>query len=202
MITITTNINIVAPPNPSVSAQESFSGEVSLAASAALAAGLAGTLGTRSSDTAGILTMGAGHGIVTGDVIDVSWAGGEQLGCAATVDGNAVTIASGTGDALPVATTAIVASVPRSLDQQFDGDDVVLWFINGTGKMTVRYLDAADAEIHSVTLDSSASVSIWSAGRGTNPFAGESIARVTLSNHAAAAATFYQNGVLSGTYTT
>lgn len=39
----------------------------------AMAAGVAGTLSTRTSDVAGVLTVTAGHGFVTGDILAVFW---------------------------------------------------------------------------------------------------------------------------------
>lgn len=75
-----------------------------------LADARAGTLATRTGDDAGTVTFGAGHGFVTGDLVELKWAGGERREMSATVAGVAVTLDGGTGDALPVETTAVTAT--------------------------------------------------------------------------------------------
>lgn len=71
-------------------------------------AGKRGTLTTRSSDTAGELTMESGHGIATGNIIHVYWGDGKRIGVTAgTVSGNVVPISGGSGDDLPPASSPI-----------------------------------------------------------------------------------------------
>lgn len=61
-----------------------------------------GTLTVRSDNTSGMVTLVSGHGVVTGQTVDVFFAGGMRAGVTAgTVDGNNVPFSAGTGDNLP-----------------------------------------------------------------------------------------------------
>ena len=60
-----------------------------------------------------ILTLSTGHGINTGDRIDVYWGTGKHIGClVGTVSGNSVPISAGAGDALPTGGAIISCMVP------------------------------------------------------------------------------------------
>lgn len=84
-----------------------------------LAAAKTGSLTTRTDNDTGELTMAGGHGISTGNKLDVYWVDpttgamksrvNMTVGTVAT---NQVPIDGGTGDVLPVATTAVTAMVP------------------------------------------------------------------------------------------
>ncbi len=93
-----------------------------------LAAGIAGTLSTRTDADTGILTVEAGHGITTADFLDVYWidADGElqvQYKCDVTAqDATTITIDLGVGDDLPAQGYAIVAGKRVEIDSDFDGD--------------------------------------------------------------------------------
>lgn len=76
-----------------------------------------GALTTRTDANTGTLTMDTGHGITTGDRLDVYWSIDGVNYCqrgitAGTVSGNSVPIDSGVGDDLPVVDTEITAMVP------------------------------------------------------------------------------------------
>lgn len=77
-------------------------------------AGKSGTLSTRTDNETGTLTLGSGHGIATGNTIDLFWDGGARYTITVgTVSGTSVPIGadnSGTGDNLPAADTPVVAS--------------------------------------------------------------------------------------------
>ena len=67
-----------------------------------------GTLTTRTDDTIGVLTMASGHGVQTGDTIDIRWVGGSRSGVVVgTVATNSVPISLGDGGVLPVVNTRI-----------------------------------------------------------------------------------------------
>jgi hypothetical protein len=201
-LTISKQSSIIAPPAPTINTNETFAGDVSLAVSAAMAAGSAGTLSTRTSAVAGVVTLEAGHGLVTGDVIDISWDAGERLGVTATVSVNDITFSGGSGDDLPAKDYAIVASKPQNVDCRFDGSDVAFIAATATAKATVRWLDASGTAILTATLAANA-VYEWNENlAATNPLDGESIARVTVSNHSSSAAAFTQASVASGRYST
>jgi hypothetical protein len=63
-----------------------------------LAAAKGGTLTTRTSDTAGTLTMSSGHGITDGQVIDIYWSTGQVTSATVgTVATNSVPFTGATG---------------------------------------------------------------------------------------------------------
>lgn len=70
--------------------------------------GLSAQLTTRTDDNTGVATCLTGHGIETADIVDVYWLGGFRTGMAATTSTNDVTLEGGTGDALPLANTALI----------------------------------------------------------------------------------------------
>ncbi|MBK9128182.1 MAG: hypothetical protein IPM13_10320 [Phycisphaerales bacterium] len=77
--------------------------------------GKRGTLTTRTSDTAGTLTMESGHGIATGNTIHVYWDGGKRIGVTVgTVSGTSVPISGGSGDNLPDASTPMYVAYNNS----------------------------------------------------------------------------------------
>lgn len=117
-----------------------------------LAAAKTGTLSTRTSDTAGTLTMAGGHGIVDGDIIDIYWADGQATAAlVGTVATNSVPFTLATGDVLPIATTAITAMVQRVETFSFaDADLVALAVGAGTAACSVTFYDDADAAVGAV----------------------------------------------------
>lgn len=127
-----------------------------------LAAGKAGTLSTRTDDETGTLTLGAGHGITTGQIIDLYWSGGARYGIlVGTVAGVSVPIGAddvGTGDVLPAQATAIVACVRTVIGPlTLDGDNVSLAVFNlktssSAGKGHVELQDVADAVVEALDL--------------------------------------------------
>lgn len=91
----------------------------------------AGSLTTRSSDTAGQITVAdSGHTITTGARLDLYWtvAGvpGMRRGVVAgTVSGSVVPISGGSGDVLPASSTTINVALPVQVGFNILGDDVV-----------------------------------------------------------------------------
>jgi hypothetical protein len=103
-----------------------------------LPAAKAGALTTRTSNSQGTATMGASHGIQTGDRIDVYWevdtgSGQTTKGCrrgmtVGTVSGTSVPLSSsGTGDNLPLVATLITAMVPALQTVSMDADAFTAW---------------------------------------------------------------------------
>jgi hypothetical protein len=89
-----------------------------------------GTLTTRTDNDTGVLTMTAGHGFATSDKLDVFWSGGSRRNMTATVAVNAVTVDGGSGDNLPVVSTAVTAMKPTSVDFTVTGDDVLALMVS------------------------------------------------------------------------
>ncbi len=93
-----------------------------------LAAGIAGTLGTRTGDNTGVITVASGHGVTTDDFVDVYWtdANGElqvQVKCDVTAqDATTISIDLGVGDVLPAQDYTVTVGVRVEIDSDFDGD--------------------------------------------------------------------------------
>jgi len=116
------------PVNSVVSAAQQYQNSVAVTPAAA------GTLTTRSSNTGGVVTLSNGHDVVNGRC-DVYWSGGSRYGVTVSVSGNAATISGGSGDNLPVATTAVNLKNPQSLTLSLDGTvavGVTTWSTLGT----------------------------------------------------------------------
>lgn len=156
-----------------------------------LPAGKAGTLTTRTSDTVGEATLGTGHGIATGDVVDVSWNDGVRYGVTVgTVAGNVVPLTdSGAGDNLPVQGTDLVVSKQITINTDFDGDDAVMFAVHSTKRSHIDFQDSGGASLEAVDLPTN-EVWWWAEGTGeVNPLAGNAVDRVKVSNGTIEAAT-------------
>lgn len=96
--------------------------------------------------TAGVLALNAGHGIVTGNRLDVYWAGGSRIGClVGTVAGNSVPISGGTGTTLPAAAaTPITCMVPQVKPFAILATNIqaVIVVCAGAGFATAAFTDA------------------------------------------------------------
>lgn len=151
--------------------------------SVTLAAAKTGTLTTRSSGTAGTLTMTGGHGITDGQRIDIYWSTGSCRGATVgTVSVNSVPFTGATGDALPVQDTAVTVQVPDEETFAVPGDDTVSISVSCPQGGTVVFADSMGAEIFAVVRDATTTnyVNVISE-TGTNPFAGETVAKIFLS---------------------
>jgi hypothetical protein len=163
-----------------------------------LPAAKTGTLTTRTDNTAGTLTMSAGHGLTTGQIIDLYWTGGVRYGVTVgTVSTNSVPISSGSGDNLPTAATAITAVVQTSINLLIDGDNtkiiaVCLETIDKTlrTKAHVQFRDAAGDEIAELDLITNVP-QVWDIeGGSANPFTGDPITNLKASQASVAAETY------------
>ncbi|MBK8916313.1 MAG: hypothetical protein IPM64_17250 [Phycisphaerales bacterium] len=112
------------------------------------------TLTTRSSDSAGTLTVGSGHGITTGSTIDLYWAGGSRHNVTVgTVSGTNVPISSGAGDALPLqGEDTCLACVVKTLDVDFDAAKLEAMALTCANRAIVTFFDENDAIIASIVL--------------------------------------------------
>jgi hypothetical protein len=150
-------------------------------------------LTTRTDDNTGTITMGdAGHGIQTGDKVDVYWDGGVQYDVTVgTVIGTTVPIDLGSGDVLPTDTppTAVIVSLRTQINLDIDGDNLVLLAIKQkynsntlTADSHVDFQDSGSAEIAEVDLEANGP-QVWDiAGGSANPFTGNSITKAFASN--------------------
>jgi hypothetical protein len=176
---------------------ESGSGPIGLVDD--LPAAKTGTLTTRTDNTDGELTMTAGHGITTAQVIDLYWTGGVRYGVVVgTVATNAVPISGGLGDNLPTEATAITAVVQKSINLFVDGDEVkilaiALETVNKSLRSQghVQFRDAANAEIAELDLTTNVPQIYHIAGGSANPFTGNPITNLRASQAALVAGETY-----------
>ena len=163
-----------------------------------------GTLSTRTSDTAGTLTLSTGHGITDGNTIDVFWTDAEGvLKCAygatvGVVSGNDIPFTGASGDALPVQDTAITTQKPTELDCDFDGDKAVLLVaMMKTAGGHVAFVDSGDAVLKAQTLQANEPFLWWKNGPFAAPITGNPVDAVLISNAGTAAATFQLTGLVN-----
>lgn len=158
-----------------------------------LAAAKTGTLGTRTDNDTGTLVMGSsGHGITTGARLDVYWAGGCRRGMTVgSVSGTSVPIDGGSGDNLPLATTAITAMVPVEIPCGVAGDNVQAYAVqsDAIGGCQVVFVDASDVEKGYEAPKNANQINSWFTGNGvTNQLAGDAISTVFISHGSSVAA--------------
>jgi hypothetical protein len=111
----------------SVSETVTYTGSAVVAATPTIPAAQSATLTTRTSNTAGSLTMtNSSHGIVTGQVVDLYWSNGQCYGAVVgTVAGTTVPIASVAGGAvLPAAASAITVGIQVTTPFSVVGDNL------------------------------------------------------------------------------
>jgi hypothetical protein len=137
-----------------------------------LAAGAAGTLTTRTDGFTGTLTMSPGHGITTGQRLDIYWTvtssnfsptGQPQTvsrvlrNClVGTVSGNSVpfTNVNNLGTSLPIATTPVIASVPIVTPLEVLASPILMAiFCQAQGPCMLDFSSSATATINDGTAE-------------------------------------------------
>lgn len=134
-----------------------------------LPAAAAGTLGTRTDANTGIVNVAAGHGLVTGDLVDLYWSGGVRYGMSATVNANAITVDGGAGDNLPVTTTVINVGKVYVIEYACKVEIIEMFAVQSSTRtqMDAR-TDAASLNHQELTADQAY---IWTSEDGVdNPF--------------------------------
>lgn len=128
---------------------ETFTDESLLRLDATLTKGQAGTLSTRTDDDEGTVTLGAAHGITTGQHVDIYWtvSGVDYIArdvTVGTVSETSVPITTGGTPVLPAQATAVIVS-PISINTfavSYADVDVIFARMTGAGSMDMR-TDAA-----------------------------------------------------------
>ena len=171
-------------------------GSGGIALSETLDAAQAGELTTRTDTTSGTITMADGaHTIQTANVVDVYWDGGVRYGVTVgTVVADAVPISTGDGDDLPPATTGLTIVPQVTANIAIDGDNAKIVAIALTSANAslrtpahIQLLDSSDAEVAEFDLVANASA-VWDIeGGSANPFTGNPIAKVKISQGGSAA---------------
>lgn len=171
-----------------------------------VAAAKVGQLTTRTDDETGTLTMASGHGITTGQIIDIYWDGGSRRGVlVGTVASLSVPIGAdnaGEGDVLPTNLTAITACVRVEEALAASGTAVVAIEYYASKRGTIALAESDDTEI-SASLDGLGDGNwkseLWYAERNpTNPVTGDDIAKVFFSNGDSTAAATLRVQLLYG----
>jgi hypothetical protein len=171
-----------------------------------LPAAKAGTLSTRTDNDTGTLTLGTGHGITDGDVVDIYWDGGVQHGAiVGTVAGNSVPFDGGTGDNLPDQGTAITVMKQLQAGIHIPGADVAIAAIefrtaNRSLQVPARveFFDSDDSLLVAMDLVSNAPKVIDIAGGDSDPFGG-TVSYVLVTHAGSSSTEVYQLQVI-GTY--
>lgn len=172
----------------SISSSSSFTGDGSGGCQVTVPSGKSGTLSTRTDNDTGVATVSTGHGITTADKVSVFWTGGRRYNM--TVSATASTtidIDGGSGDNLPVATTAIVVSKDTNIVLSVDGDNAELFALSmdipndQTSKGFVRAYDGA-ANVATFDMTMSTPLVYAIASGATNPITGNVVTSFYASN--------------------
>lgn len=147
-----------------------------------------GVLTTRTDNDTGVVTMTqSGHGINTGDRVDLYWTVSgvnyKRYGMAVgTVSGTSVPIDLGAGDNLPAANADVIVAVCHSETVVVAGDKVRAFVLFAGFEGYVVVTQSNDTVITAQYLTAGSSF-VWYVGNGiTNPLAGVSVGKVFFSH--------------------
>jgi hypothetical protein len=176
----TVNINIsVAGVSISGSTARTATGQIGH--EVPLPAAKASTNWTKIDNDTGVATLATGHGILTGDKVDVYWAGGCRYGMSATVSTNDVTVDQGAGDNLPASAAAVTVSKQVSIDTDFSGDAVKIMAISANKRAHVD-IRTSSASLKAASLAADEPLLWWDSSWITNPLASGLVDTIKASN--------------------
>lgn len=184
----------------------SRTGTVALNVEESLPAGTAGSLTTRTTDTAGIFTATA-HGIDNGDFFDVYWSGGIRYGLTASAaDADTVTfLNTGAGDVLPANLTEVIVCERVAVVGVFDFDAGNYLSVHADQRCHVDFEDSGNASVGAIECRVADQPYIWaddygdvSGGGTTIPITGNAVEELQASNGSVTAATLFVLALLSG----
>lgn len=146
-----------------------------------------GSLTTRTDADTGVATMSTGHGIITGDRIDVYWTEAGVKGCrrgmGATVATNAVTLDGGAGDNLPTQGVTVILAVAQAYDLELTGSNLEGLCVYTAKRGAFVFAQNDNTLIYGKHLPVDGQVWGWDSESGeTNPVAGGAIGKVFLSH--------------------
>jgi hypothetical protein len=190
----------------SIQASVIRSGSAPIGLSESLGAAKTGTLSTRTDDDTGTLTMTGGHGLTDGQEIDIYWDGGVHRGATiGTVATNSVPFDGGTGT-LPAQSTPVTVFVRSTANVYIDGDNAGLIAVEIKtpdrtlrNKASVECYDADDDLIATLNLTTNVPQVFDLEGGATNPFTGDPITYLVLSQGGTVAADLQLIGVYDAT---
>ncbi len=154
-------------------------------------AGIAGSLTTRTDNDTGVVTFASGHGITTDHTVDLYSSAGVLIRKdmdVTAVTSTTISIDAGSGDNLPVATTALIVARQQVVNAAIDGDAIqfiaICLEIPGTQTSHGRAIfeDAATDDITEMDLVANGPVVINVSGGQTNPFEGDPVATCRISS--------------------
>jgi hypothetical protein len=154
--------------------------------SPALPPAKAGTLTLRTSDSVGEITLGSGHGVTTGDELDIYFASGIRVAATVgTVAGNVVPFSLGGGDNLPAQGSPVTVMVPHREDFVVPTATLQALAAGAGGlRCVVRFVSADPADVFTVVIRNGTQQYAW-AGEGGNPFDADDVVEVYLSHESA-----------------
>lgn len=124
--------------------QATITGETALVSENSVPAAKSGQLTTRTDADTGTLTMSGGHGITTGAIVSIFWAGGARYDVTVgTVAGNSVPFDTGSGDDLPDNLTSVTVMVAEQFDLAFAGDDLAALVFYSESIGILEFMDGA-----------------------------------------------------------
>ncbi len=135
------------------------------------------SLSTRTDDNTGILTVASGHGVTTSDLVDFYWTASGvtamRRGMTVTATGaTTIEIDGGTGDNLPVATTAGTVCIVVSKDFVFEFANAVIVAAaqESLQSAAVSFMTVVPAENLGWQLPAAGQARVWVYGNGeANP---------------------------------
>jgi hypothetical protein len=182
-------------------AQVTLTDNLSVVVQESVLAAQPGVLTTHTDSTHGTLTMtNSGHGIITGQRIDLYWATGQTFNVTVgTVSGTSVPITLSTGT-LPIATTPIVVGIATETLIAVTGNNLsAMLYVAppGVGAYFVTDTSGADVNAQYVYGANGGSYN-WYTGNGiTNPLAGDTIISIWMSHNDINGADILQAGFLA-----
>lgn len=160
-----------------------ITGNSGIQANPAISAAVTGTLTTRTNGTSGVITMTAGgHGIVTGQRVDLYWAAGRCYGAVVgTVSGTSVPIASVSGgDVLPSTSTAMMVGKITTVPFNVIGNNMQA--LGAAGSQSGYFVWADGSSDLFAAYVPGSTVYQWYTGSGiTNPLASQTSTKVYMS---------------------
>jgi hypothetical protein len=153
-----------------------------------LAAAKTGTLTTRTDNNTGTLTMAPGHGITTGQRLDVYWTDPTtglamcQYGVTAgTVATNSVPIDLGVGDNLPLVNTAVTVMVPTNYPFTVTAANLSSLLVGCASRAMVVFMSSVPAVVKACLVDQDRGYLWDDSDEATTPF-GANVATVYISH--------------------
>jgi hypothetical protein len=147
-----------------------------------LPAGKKSTNWTKTDSDTGTATLADGHGIQTGDKVDIFWTGGRRYNMTASVSGDNVTVDVGSGDDLPASGTAVVLSKRLVVNAAFDPDDMSVLLVTTSRRASIAFANSSGAAPLALDLDAGECCLWWADSGIARPMAGNPVASIWVGN--------------------